>query len=79
MVKGHRKEKHSRNILKKIEKGFGGPIDMLKVYMEEKKRVKVCIQLNLSMKVLLELIYIVDIYKKGTRNTGLHYWFHRIV
>lgn len=44
MVKGHRKEKHSRNILKKIEKGFGGPIDMLKVYMDEKKRVKVCIQ-----------------------------------
>lgn len=43
MVKGHRKEKHSRNILKKIEKGFGGPLDMLKAYMVEKKRVKVCI------------------------------------
>ncbi|KAG4079855.1 hypothetical protein HA402_014986 [Bradysia odoriphaga] len=41
MIKGHRKEKHSRNILKKIEKGFGGPIDSLKVYMAERKRVKI--------------------------------------
>lgn len=42
MVKGHRKERHSRNILKKIEKGFGGgPLDALKGYMEERKRVKV--------------------------------------
>lgn len=43
MVKGHRKEKHSRNILKKIERGFGGPIDTLKVYMVGRKRVKVCV------------------------------------
>lgn len=41
MVKGHRKERHSRNILKKIERGFGGPIDMLKVYMTDRKRVKI--------------------------------------
>lgn len=43
MVKGHVKEKHSRNLVKKIEKGFGGPLDMLRVYMMEKKRVKVCL------------------------------------
>lgn len=49
MVKGFRKEKHSRNILKKIEKGFGGPLDMLKVYMNEKKRVKVSITISIRI------------------------------
>lgn len=48
MVKGHKKMKHSRNILKKIEAGFGGPIDALKVYMVDRKRVKVCIIININ-------------------------------
>ncbi|KAJ6641993.1 U7 snRNA-associated Sm-like protein LSm11 [Pseudolycoriella hygida] len=41
MVKGQKRERHSRNILQKLERGYGGPTDKLKSFMEDRKRVKI--------------------------------------